>query len=194
MSWIAHSWNSFRLPPRIKMGGAVLLGLVVGVSLQYVPLAFGRQGGPLPDLENRVLMRASLRDTNLGGLNLQGAVLEGTDLSRANLGSSRLDRTNLRSANLLRANLGGASLVGADLRRARLEQANLDGTSLRNACLRDACLDGASLIDADLRDADLRGASYNAETQWPTGTDPVALGAVTGAEKTAMVTHHRREN
>ena len=193
MTRIARSWNSFRLPPQIKMGAATLLGLVAGWSLQYLPLAAAWHG-PLPDLENRVLMRASLRDANLGGLNLRGAVLESTDLSRANLGSSRLDCANLRSANLLRANLGGASLVGADLRRARLEQANLDGASLRKACLRDARLDGASLIDVDLRDADLRGASYNSETQWPAGTDPVALGAVTGAQTTAMADPHRRVN
>lgn len=190
---VAGPWNGFRLPPRTGVGAAILLGVAVGWGLRSAALTAGWTG-QLPDLENRVLMRATLRDANLGGLNLRGAVLERADLARANLGSSRLDRANLRSANLVRSNLGGASLVGADLRRARLEQANLDGASLRHACLRDACLDGASLIDVDLRDADLRGASYNAETQWPAGTDPVAMGAVAGAQNTAMVEGHRRVN
>ena len=91
----------------------------------------------------------------------------------ADLGDANLYGADLRSANLTDANLDSADLRGADLHNA-----NLKGADLREADLREANLFGANLGRADLRVANLSDATYNTETMWPEGFDPVAAGAV----------------
>ena len=61
-----------------------------------------------------------------------------------------------------------ADLSGADLRRAALSGTDLHG----------ADLSGAALCWADLRWADLNGVTYDADTKWPDGFDPIAAGAI----------------
>ena len=64
--------------------------------------------------------------------------------------------------------LGGRKCAGADLRDIDLTGADLSGANLT----------GANLSRADLRVANLSDATYNTETMWPEGFDPVAAGAV----------------
>ena len=109
----------------------------------YLPYAKGR--------------KAVLREADLGGADLVGAVLERADLERAVLAGAFLPGADLKRADLERAVLAGAVLVGADLKRANLERAVLEGADLREAVLRGAVLRGAVLEGAVLRRADLRG-------------------------------------
>lgn len=62
--------------------------------------------------------------------------------------------------------LVGANLYFADLRWANLSEANLYGADLR----------WASLSEANLRGANLGGATYNKQTIFPDGFDPIAAG------------------
>ena len=76
-----------------------------------------------------------------------------------------------------------ADLSGADLRRAALSGTDLHGADLSGAALcwadlRWADLAGADLRWADLRWADLNGVTYDADTKWPDGFDPIAAGAI----------------
>ena len=62
--------------------------------------------------------------------------------------------------------------------RAELSFVDLNGSDLTEADLSDARLDNADLTGAILYSARLRGATYNAQTRWPKGFDPVAAGAI----------------
>ena len=83
-----------------------------------------------------------MRNVNLSGANLSGAILDKVDLSGAHLRG---------------AVLTSVSLEGADLRRAQL-----DGASLKDAILRDA-----NLVGASLHGGDLSGVKWNDRTRWP---------------------------
>ena len=104
--------------------------------------------------------------------------LKGADLYYANLEGANLRVANLEGADLRVANLRGAHLQVANLRGAVLFGAHLEGAHLRGANLRGAHLYYANLQGADLTGAYLRGATYNGETTWPEGFDPVAAGAI----------------
>ena len=54
----------------------------------------------------------------------------------------------------------------------------LEGADLRELDLRNTSLQGLNLTGADLSRTDLSDATYNTETKWPEGFDPVATGAV----------------
>jgi uncharacterized protein YjbI with pentapeptide repeats len=120
-----------------------------------------------------------LREANLTGTELAGAVLRFVNLSRANL-----SRANLSGADLGRADLRGANLQGANLQRANLWGADLHwdeysppdgndinaenfmeifrvaspGADLSEANLREAQLGEANLIHANFSRADLSNA------------------------------------
>lgn len=135
--------------------------------------------------------RATLRQQDLTGWALPGAVLSGIDLGKA-----KLEGADLRGAQFRNSQLVAATLAGADLRGANLEYANLTAADLRRADLRGARLAAASLAQADLRGADLRGADlaghganrvlwerrigsaqfegavYDETTRWPPGFNP----------------------
>jgi len=120
----------------------------------------------------RVGCIVNLRDADLTGTSLSGAVLNGvelrgTTLSNANLRGAALDTADLRGADLSGANLSRANLVGAALsglgstglplyppvdrtRYADLSYANLKGAILVGADLTGAHLDRADLTGADL--------------------------------------------
>ena len=90
-----------------------------------------------------------LREADLAGLNLFGAVLVGAELQGA----------NLSGAELWAANFDSARLDGGDLSNASLICANFHYTSLRNTNLTDAWLDFAHFLESDLEGALFRGCS-----------------------------------
>jgi hypothetical protein len=94
--------------------------------------------------------------------------LAGADLCGAALSSANLQHAGLRGTDLHRADLHLADLAGADLRGADLRAVNFRGADLR----------GADLREARLNRADLNHSLYDARTQWPSGFDPHACGAL----------------
>jgi len=131
---------------------------------------------------------ADLRGVDLRGLNLGDASLQGADLEFANLSDANLSGANLHSANLTHADLQRANLDAAIFNFAGLANANLAFAYLYSASLTDADLAGADLNHANLESADLSGAdltgadltdaSYDTETLFPAGFDPVAAGMI----------------
>ena len=105
---------------------------------------------------------------------------------RADLTDAILTNATLTNADLTSAILTNATLTNADLRNADLTNATLTNADLRNAILSGAILSGAYLSGADLSDADLSGAilsgailsgaTFNKETVFPKGFDPIARG------------------
>ena len=108
------------------------------------------------DLGKADLNRANLSDAILGGCDFSGADLGGANLSRANL-----DRAILRDANLSRVNFTDASLSTADLAEANLSLANFTGATLSDADLTGASLSGALLRGANLGQAVLGSANLS---------------------------------
>jgi uncharacterized protein YjbI with pentapeptide repeats/tetratricopeptide (TPR) repeat protein len=158
------------------------------------------------------LRQVNLNGANLSGINLQGVNLNGAKLRGANLTAAQFSGVDLRGADLTAAILHGAQLHEvdltaaildrADLRRADLKQVTLQGSWLRKTncyqCdLREArlhkahlsganlCwarLDGADLGEVELDEALLEGATYDKQTQWPTGIEPSSRGAIIVAD------------
>lgn len=85
-------------------------------------------------------------------------------------------------ANLVNANLFGAILQGAILQGANLKDANLYRADLFDANLR-----GANLRGANLAFANLANATFNKETVFPEGFDPVSRGMKLVEEKESVV-------
>ena len=117
-------------------------------SPKTVQIAHRRTGALLHEVESPSLERVSLSGAALSGAALQHAVLRGTDLHQADLRLADLSGADLRGADLRGVNLRGADLRGTDLREARMNR------------------------------ADLSHARYDAGTQWPTGFDQQACGAL----------------
>ena len=122
----------------------------------------------IPGKRREKLPNRFLRETQLEGIDLEGAVLKKIDLESANLTGANLSRANLLGANLRHADLPDANLARAKLRKANLEDATLENADLTKANLQHADLTeanlgnvnltGARLQDADLTEAILRGA------------------------------------
>lgn len=154
-----------------------------------------------------ILQGDDLRGSFLGQANLSGDLLtciesgDGSgkvcvDLRAANLTGAVLSGADLTGAQLNCLPSGSSNLLGlcTDLQGADLSAAYLDDTDLSGANLESADLAGAQLNGADLRGADLRGATYNTRlwntqnslgqpltvepTQWPSGFNPAAAGAI----------------
>jgi uncharacterized protein YjbI with pentapeptide repeats len=110
------------------------------------------------------LTKASFKDTNLQGFNLENANLRGASLERANLQGTNLKGANLQGVDLEKANLQGANLAGANLFDADLEKANLSLANLTGANLQKADLGKANLTGTNLEGVDLRGADWEGAT------------------------------
>lgn len=107
---------------------------------------------PKPELDNRGLRRANLREAFLVGISLRRA-----NLSHAELQSARLERANLFRARLERAVLNSARLEWADLSWARLGRANLIEANLSRARLI-----GSQKAVMNLNSTDLKEANFSA--------------------------------
>jgi hypothetical protein len=179
-------------------------------DIQAILTVIGRRIRTYGNGEDRPL---DLRETNLGGANLNEANLHGADLIRANLRNVKFNKANLQGANLERAHLQcgifqaanlqranldstkwsfadltkadlqGAWLVGADLQGARLNRANLRGAILYTAELRGAYLGAANLQGAHLEDAKLQGAL---------GLTQAQVDSAFGTEKTQLPPNRQR--
>jgi hypothetical protein len=103
------------------------------------------------------LQKSKLNDVFWRGVNLRNVDLYGSDLTRA----------SLRNADLRNAVLYQAILVRSKFNNADLENANLEAACVEYADFSGANLTGTRLIDA----------KFNNETKWPTGFDPVEMGA-----------------
>jgi uncharacterized protein YjbI with pentapeptide repeats len=132
--------------------------------------------------------RANLRKADLSETQLLGITFTEADLECADLRKAKLSKTNLEKANLKRASLSGADLSSevnlnkANLSGANFCQSNLKGAKLIEADLNHSNLSNANLLNANLEGANLQGiklqqALCNAATIFPTGFDPVKLGA-----------------
>jgi uncharacterized protein YjbI with pentapeptide repeats len=135
------------------------------------------------ELSAAKLSTANLSEANLGKAKLSPAYLDGADLSGANLNLAVLSKAILVEANLgrailIEANLNLTTLNKANLKRANLVKANLHEAYLKEANLSEAKLNEANLTKADLSGATLTGATYDTDTQWPPGFDPIAAGAI----------------
>jgi hypothetical protein len=90
------------------------------------------------------LFGAHLREANLCGADLRGAILFGTRLFGAYLREANLRGANLRWAYLREANLDGADLRGAILMRTDLTGANLTGCRIFGLAAWKLKLEGAT--------------------------------------------------
>ena len=81
-----------------------------------------------------------------------------------------------RRADLTDADLRNAILSGAILRNAKLWYADLTNAKLWYADLTNADLTNAKLTNAKLTNAKLWYATFNKETVFPDGFDPIARG------------------
>jgi hypothetical protein len=106
-------------------------------------------------LRGAMLDRADLRGARLVGADLTGsrlqeASLDGAHLIRAVLNDVRLGGGRLSGALLCSASLRGAVLVRSDLSGSNLAGADLESANLSHARLGGAVLDRTKLVDADL--------------------------------------------
>jgi uncharacterized protein YjbI with pentapeptide repeats len=117
------------------------------------------------NLNDSILVGASLSQSNLERAKLLGANLQNANLHKANLKRVYLRSSNLKGANLQDANLEGAYVSNAQLQGANLKGANLKRVRLVTSNLEGANLEGANLLGADLVEntklerANLKGAT-----------------------------------
>ncbi len=107
------------------------------------------------NLQNANLNDSILVGASLSQSNLEGAKLLGANLQNANLHKANLKRVYLRSSNLKGANLQGANLERADVSNAQLQGANLKGANLEGVRLVTSNLEGANLEGANLKGAEV---------------------------------------
>jgi hypothetical protein len=115
-----------------------------------------RSGGSTPDCSAAAAPQVNWsncrkEETDLGGVNMQQALLRNV----------RLTGSNLSGANLSASDLAYADLVGVDLSNSDLSGATMKGATARKADLRSAKLIGADLSYADLSDAVVAGADFS---------------------------------
>ncbi len=116
---------------------------------------------------------ADLRD-----LNLSGAVLEGAMFTDANLSGSKLENADLYWSNFFRADLSNTSLVGASVRGCKFISAKLTNADLRGADFSKDNLGGPTQLQgADLTGCLIEGtnfehAAYDSMTKLPNGLKP----------------------
>ena len=112
-------------------------------------------------LHNCILDNAFLSKTKFISANLKKANLEKAYLWKSNLKYAILTFANLEYTNLYNANLFYADLRNSNLKNTILAYSDLRNADLRNADLRNAYLRYADLRNADLRNADLRNADLS---------------------------------
>jgi Pentapeptide repeats (8 copies) len=143
------------VPARVKKGEK---SLKLATDIQAVLTVLGRRTPRRGEVPLN-LAETNLQGANLGGLNLQGAILWDVNLQGAHLAETDLQGAILWDANLQGAQLDGVNLQGANLGGANLQGANLKGINLRGANVRGANLQDAYLTRLNLQGADLRGAN-----------------------------------
>jgi uncharacterized protein YjbI with pentapeptide repeats len=94
------------------------------------------------NLNNADMQRAKMQGISLSG---QRTTLIKANVKNADLGGASIDRADLTGAKLFKANL-----EGADLNKAILKHVNLSHANLKNADVERADLTGANLIGADV--------------------------------------------
>jgi uncharacterized protein YjbI with pentapeptide repeats len=129
---------------------------------------------------------------------LRAGLIESKDLpmlemTHANLRKITLHYRNLKGADFSGSDLSHGSLQGCDLRLAKFNDAVLHGVvfydaDLRGADFKGSKLQGANLKETHLEAADFTGAefgpemalqaTYDGDTKWPVGFDPVKAGGV----------------
>jgi uncharacterized protein YjbI with pentapeptide repeats len=111
--------------------------------------------------------RASLKNTNISGLSLQGQDLRqasfmGCVMRGMNLSAANFQEASLYACDLSNSNLNDTKFVRADLRGARIENASLQGADLEKADLRVGGIADGSSYDSgqpvNFRGANLSGA------------------------------------
>src|SRR5262249_19616597 len=95
---------------------------------------------------------------------LRGASFRGADLRRAKLLNVRAARADFTEARLGRARMSPCDLRGASFANADLTGAHLDFADVRGADFSSACLGRAVLSHA----------TYDEQTRWPEGFQPLS--------------------
>jgi uncharacterized protein YjbI with pentapeptide repeats len=127
--------------------------------------------------DTRIFDNMKIRNAFLAGMELEGISFDGSDLSNSDLSGS-----DLYGAFLCDAHFDSCKLIDADLRSAFLFRATFRNSDLRGARLSLDELGGAlslnavDLTDAILDGADFTGATYDSETIFPEGFDPIKHG------------------
>ena len=109
-----------------------------------------------PDFRRASMPESNLRDVPLEGADFSGADLTSCDFSNCNLRGAKLVAADAKGSRWVRADLSDADLRYADLMEAVLQKATLDGADFREASLyaadmarvlvrRPALMDGAHL-------------------------------------------------
>lgn len=150
---------------------------LVGVNMRDVVLK-----GDSDAFEHAVFDNTDLRNATLGGgrTSFQCASFNNAILRNARVGGGR---TSFQLATFENADLSAATLVG-DFQCISLKNANCTGATIEGR-IQSANIDGARFEDADLsgtNNVHLDGThydeppTYNANTKFPYGFDPVAMG------------------
>lgn len=160
---------------KIEMPGADLTGITLAYSC----------------LRGANFQKAKLDKATIYSADLTNAQLDGASFVGAKYGCDTIlppAYQSLLSKMILIETMGSchrsglnpptSNLAGADLSRMNLYYAQLSNADLSNANLTGANLASANLIGAKLTGAKLQGAIFNKSTQWPTGFDYKAAGAV----------------
>jgi len=133
----------------------------------------------LEDKVPRHLNELDLREANFSFLDLMGVSFDDSDLT-----GSDFTHANLYWANLSDAKCDDCIFIGADLRGAIFFRTSLQGAKLQVANFGVDMLGGhTDLADVDLSTAlltgaNLTGATFNAETKFPPGFDPLKHGMI----------------
>ncbi|XVS61909.1 pentapeptide repeat-containing protein [Actinosynnema sp. CA-299493] len=142
----------------IVFGAGVVVGRLAGVDFLATPT-----GPPEPvDLRGKVVTADDVKNRDLRGALLAGAVFDGVDLRARDLTGALASGASFRGAVLDRASLVGADLRGADLR----------GTCMYRVDLTKAVLDGADATGANVADAVVDPAQTEKVVGWPTADAP----------------------
>lgn len=116
--------------------------------------------GQVRVLEEAVGAGVSLRNTDLGQLNLSEAMLEGADLRSALLHCSVLIDANLARANLRDANPQNTNFHGANLYRTDFTRASVGGSVFYRGTLVRADFSDAHLRDTEFSNVPLTGTDF----------------------------------
>lgn len=137
-------------------------------------------GADLSDfnLHRALLAGADLTRSTMTGTILRNACLDGATMIEANLIGAALMLALVRSANLQRANLTDAGLNMAKFQASDLTSANLTNADVGRTSFEGACLKRAVMKCRRLEMAILRDATFDVDTEWPEGFDPMAAGAI----------------
>lgn len=139
------------------------------------------------DRSGKVLLTLSEEMTALDDLDLTGAMLDHVAADGLMCMGTRFENATFRDADLywliaFGASFRNAVMDGCVFRGADLKEADFNGASLRNAKFLGnnlggrTDLSGADLATAVIDGADFTGASYDLNTKFPPGFDPLDHG------------------